>query len=797
MKSLYFNLAFGLLFLLAKNGYAQLTSGKESEFPISIHNQAEFAQVDSGHYDLEEFLAIEDSLDFQFLKYPITDLGFTDGTYWVRFSLENTLDKPLTYYLETARPITDVVHLYQLTNGTVVSDQLSGDLVKFENRPFQHRKLIFPITIAPNSTSRFYIKYQSDGEVISVPLLLNNTSSLVNSSFFTQLIFGFFYGILFIASVMYLFFYFGMKESSFLFYVAYVVSIALLHLNLDGYFFQYITLEPGWFANRSLLIFATLSSLALCGYSYVYIEIERLSTFIRRSYHVLLFAHLILFLAVLVYSAGQASYYPAVNILGVLTLALIITTIFNCYLLKLPIDFFFTVGIACLTFGFVIFILNNFSVIPNSFFTANASKIGTGAEIIFLSLSMANKIRLLKTEKEEMQELALIRSEESNEMKSYFLSNMSHELRTPLNAILGLSKSIISNTEDPTIKNNLEVIQYSSMSLLGSINDILDYSKIEKGELKLAHVDFDLQRIIQELKVVTNQKSREKGLKFMYEESNSINDKLIGDPIRLKQIISNVLDNATKFTHNGEVKMKVNTEESHQNRITLLLEIEDSGVGIAPEKLDRIFESFNQEQINDKRKYGGFGIGLCIVKALVELHQGTIKVNSVKNKGTQVIIKIELEKSTSVATNQELLTPAQSEKLMSGKHFLVVEDNRVNQLVIKSILRKWKDVSFDFANNGLEALQAMKSKAYDVILMDLQMPEMDGYEATEQIRSGNSGLNSTSIPIIAVTADTTEKTKARVFAIGMDDYITKPIDQELLYSSVEKALYLEKITLDI
>ena len=408
---------------------------------------------------------------------------------------------------------------------------------------------------------------------------------------------------------------------------------------------------------------------------------------------------------------------------------------------------------------------------------------------------MANRIRLLKTEKEEMQELALIRSEESNDMKSYFLSNMSHELRTPLNAISGLSKSIISNTEDPTIKNNLEVIQYSSMSLLGSINDILDYSKIEKGELKLAHVDFDLQKIIQELKVVTNQKSREKGLKFIYEESNSINDKLIGDPIRLKQIISNVLDNATKFTHNGEVKMKVNTEESQRNRITLFLEIEDTGVGIAPEKLNRIFESFNQEQINDKRKYGGFGIGLCIVKALVELHHGNIEVSSVKNQGTQVRINIPLEKSESA--NQALMTPAQSEKLMSGKHFLVVEDNRVNQLVIKSILRKWKGVSFDFANHGLEALEAMKTNAYDVILMDLQMPEMDGYETTIQIRSGNSGINSSSIPIIAVTADTTEKTKARVFAIGMDDYITKPIDQELLYSSVEKALYLEKITLDI
>lgn len=797
MKAHYFKLAFGMLFLLTKTSHAQINSSKELEFPISIHAQAEFVQIDSAHYDLAEFLAIEDTLDFQFLKNPITDLGFTDGTYWVRFSLENTQDEAQTYYLETARPITDVVHLYQLTQGVLVSDQLNGDKIKFEDRPFLHRKMIFPITLEANSQSDFYIKYQSDGEVISLPLLLNDTSSLVNTSFFTQLIFGFFYGILFLAGVTYLFFYFGMRESSFLYYVAYVVTIGLLHLNLDGYFFQYITLEPGWFANRSLLIFATLSSLALGGYSYLYLKVKELSNLLKGAFYLLIVIHTILFVLILTYSGGQAFYYPAINILGVLMLVLIISAIFKRYLSNTYVDFFFTIGIACLIIGFVIFILNNFSVIPNSFFTANASKIGTGAEIIFLSLSMANRIRLLKTEKEEMQELALIRSEESNDMKSYFLSNMSHELRTPLNAILGLSKSIISSTEDPTIKDNLEVILYSSMSLLGSINDILDYSKIEKGELKLAHVDFDLQKIIQELKVVTNQKSREKDLKFIYEESISSNDKLVGDPIRLKQIISNILDNATKFTQSGEVKMKVNTEETQRNRITLLLEIEDTGVGIAPEKLKRIFDSFSQEQINDKRKYGGFGIGLCIVKALVDLHQGTIVVNSVKNKGTQVKIRIELEKSISVAANQELLTAAQSEKLMSGKHFLIVEDNRVNQLVIKSILRKWKGVSFDFANHGLEALEVMKTKAYDAILMDLQMPEMDGYEATEQIRSGNSGINSCSIPIIAVTADTTEKTKARVFAIGMDDYITKPIDQELLYSSVEKALYLEKINLNL
>jgi len=790
-------MVFGLLLLLVRSTHAQISLSQDLVFPLSLHIVAEIAPVDSPDYTLEEIIKMESSLGFHRLKNPITDLGFTDQTFWLRFSLENDTDQPKTFYLETARPITDVAHLYQLSQGKIISDQINGDMIKFADRPFNHRKLIFPITIPASSKSDFYIKYQSDGEVINLPLLLNDTSSLVSTTFFNQLIFGFFYGILFIAGVTYLFFYFGMKESSFIFYVAYVFSVALLHLNLDGYFFQYITQEPGWFANRSLLIFAALSSLTLGTYSFVYLKAGELSQVIKKSFQLLFLAHGILFLFIVTYTAGQAFYYPAVNVLGFLMLILVIITILKSLLSKVPVDTFFSSGIACLTFGFVIFILNNFSLIPNSFLTANASKIGTGVEIIFLSLSMANRIRLLKTEKEEIQKIALMRAVESNDMKTYFLSNMSHELRTPLNAIVGLSKSILSSTDNTSIKNNLEVIQYSSMSLLGSINDILDYSRIEKGELKLARDDFNLPRIIQELKVVTNQKSREKGLDFIYDERNDINIKLVGDPIRLKQIISNVLDNATKFTQNGQIKLAVGTKEKKGNIVTLILEIEDTGVGIAKEKLNQVFDSFSQEQINDKRKYGGFGIGLCIVKALVDLHNGSINIRSVKNEGTQVKISIDLEKSIASPKTLDLLSPKQSEKLMEGKHFLVVEDSTVNQLVIKSILRKWRGVSFDFANHGLEALEAMKTTAYDLILMDLQMPEMDGYEATELIRAGQSAMNSKDIPIIAVTADTTEKTKVRVYAIGMDDYITKPIDQELLYASVQKALYLKNIKLDI
>ena len=786
-----------MLLLLSSNCRAQISLGTDIVFPISIHSEAQIAHVDSSNYSLKDILDRESTLDFQQLKKPITDLGFTDKTFWLRFSLENEANLPRTLYLETARPITDVVHLYQLSNGEIISDQLNGDMIKFEDRPFKHRKIIFPVTLPANSNSDFYIKYQSDGEVINLPLMLNDISSLVSTSAFNQLIYGFFYGILFIAIVTYTFFYFGMKEVSFIYYVAYVASVALLHLNLDGYFFQYVTQGPGWFANRSLLIFAALSSLALGAYSYSFLNVAKLSKFIRKCFQLLLTAHAILFLLIVAVTRGQAYYYPAVNALGFLMLLFIIITIFKSLLSNVPVDTFFTIGIACLTFGFVIFILNNFSLIPNSFFTENVSKIGTGFEIIFLSLSMANKIRLLKTEKEDIQEIALLRAEESNDMKSYFLSNMSHELRTPLNAILGLSNSILSSTDDLSIKNNLEVIQYSSLTLLSSINDILDYSKIEKGELTLAHVDFSFQKILQDLKALIGQKSQEKGLQFIYEERSDISPELVGDPSRLKQIISNVLDNAIKFTIKGSIRLSIRTEETAENKVALTITIEDTGVGISKEKLNHVFDSFSQEQINDKRKYGGFGIGLCIVRALVELHKGTIEISSAKNQGTQVQINLELKKSISTIQKQDLMASSQSVKLVDKNHLLVVEDNRVNQLVFKSILCKWNGVSFDFANHGLEALEAMKNTAYDAILMDLQMPEMDGYEATEQIRAGNSGINSSNIPIIAVTADTTEKTRNRVFALGMDDYITKPIDADLLYSSVQKAIYLDKINLEI
>lgn len=764
-----------------------------SEFPKSLHPQSKILKL--GHHRVDFDSISKGTLDDNFKELPSanSNLGFTNSSYWVKFPIENPTSEAREYYLEVARPITDIANLYSINSSGQVQIQKSGDLIQADKRPFKHRKIIFPITLEASSKLDNFLYLESDGEVINLPILLHDANSLIQTSYFDQLIFGAFYGILALAGITYLFFYFGIKEKSFLLYSLYVASIALLHASLDGFIYQFTNGGQEWFYDRSLLFIAATSTFLFGRYTQVFIRLNHISKKLNMIFQLALALNLILLLAILFFDAGRTFYYPAANAIGLILIVLCLVGVIVSFFTKYPVDLFFAAGITSLIIGFVIFILNNFSLIENSFLTENAAKLGTGFEILFLSLSMANRIRILKSEKEQMQAIALQQSEESNQIKSYFLSNMSHELRTPLNAIMGLSQSIMNEISDLKIKENLEVIKYSSASLLSSIEDILDYSKIEKGELILDHKTFDLHKLIQEIKAFSFQKARDKGLKFIYEEDAPLPKRMIGDAGRFRQVIGNILDNAIKFTPQGEVKLKFAAIEESEDRIHLTIVITDTGVGIAPQKLARIYESFIQQQLDDKRKFGGFGLGLCIVKALVNLFKGEIRIISKPGNGTQVTLQLNFEKVESAANNLIELAKKDAEKLMKGRHILVVEDNPVNQLVIKSMLRKWKGITMDFANHGLEALEKLQAAQFDLILMDLQMPEMDGYEATQAIRAGRGRAIHQEIPIIAVTADTTDQSKIKARSVGMDDFLTKPVDPELLLEKVLNALYLQQV----
>ena len=783
MRYIYFILLVIIgVFIPGTNLYAM-----DYSFPKSLHVDGKILDTGNESFTLEELLKNESKLDFKSLEQSNTNLGFTTHFYWVKFSLENNTDREQLYYLETARPITDVVNLYRIGPEGFEEKMRAGDLIPMTERPFYHRKNIFPLSLAPGDKFDFYLELGSDGEVINLPLNLHDSTSLIISSYKDQLSFGVFYGILFLAGITYSFFYFGIRQKSFLWYITYVFTVALLHLSLDGYYYQYLTPTVTWFSRHSVLLFAAVSAFSFGRYVQVYVGIHRFSPILDKVFSFFLGSMILLVVLVFTWADGLPNFYPGVNAIALLLIILSVAAVFMSHIKKQPVDIFFTLGIFSLTVGFIIFILNNFSVVPNSFLTENITKFSTGLEVVFLSLSMANRIRLLKSEKEQMQEIALQQSEESNQIKSFFLSNISHELRTPLNAIIGLSKSIEDKIKDDKTRKDLEVIQYSSLGLLSSIDSILDYSKMEKKELKLEFKPFDLPKLLEEIQTNMTVRAKDKNIEFICEKAEDLPEMLLGDLPRTRQIINHILDNAIKFTPEGSVRFKVEGQKKEGNIFKLDVSVQDTGVGIKKEKLNRIFASFIQEQIDDKRKFGGFGLGLCIVKELVDQYNGHLDIQSTQGEGTTVNLGIDFliveEKRQPKKEN------AHSDFPQKTWNILVVEDNPVNQLVIKAILKKWPFTTFDTAANGLLALEKLKESTFDLILMDLQMPEMDGYEATQAIRKGECGENNLDIPIIAVTADATDKAKNKVFEVGMDDYTTKPIDSEELYAKAKELLH--------
>ncbi len=758
---------------------------KQTPLPeyISLHQYASLADAGDSDFSIRQVLDGSAKLQFVPLESENTNIGFTKNNYWLRVSVRNDTDEQLEYYFETARPVTDIVDLYTIDSKGKLSEMKSGDNIPFKDRSFRHRMPLFPLKIAPHETVRCYINLKSDGEVINMPVVLRSEFSLMKIGFLEQLVFGIFYGILFIASIIYFFFFFGLKEKSFLYYSSYVFFIALMQFSLDGYFHQYVTPGAGWFSDHSVLIFACFSTLFLGKYTQHFLQIRQYSRKINAAYRLLYVLVAILFCIVVFVPSGMEYAYPMANILGLMVLLLIISSVVTIYVRKGKVDGFFTTGVLFLIMGFVIFIMNNFSVLPNSFFTNNSSKFGTGLEVIFLSLSMANFIRKLKREREELNRLALVRAEEMSELKSYFLSNISHELRTPLNAIMTMIDAISREVNDDSIRKNCQVIKYSSYSLLSSINDILDFSKIQKSELRLEMSKFDLAKLLRKISENAAIKADDQQLSFQFAEEGHFPALVLGDSNRLAQIINNILNNAFKFTVEGFVRFKAEAVTAN-GKLSLLLTISDSGVGIAKEKIDSIFDSFTQDNINNKRKFGGLGLGLYIVKTLVDMQRGVIEMNSKVGIGSVFKLKLEFD------VVEDIVAPAPVAAVegfdLGGKNILVVEDNAINQLVVKTITKKWLNTTVSYAGNGEECLEAFKNEKFDIVLMDLQMPVMDGYEATIAIRNGEAGAENAGIPIIALTADVMEATKIRVKEIGMNDYLSKPLKADTLFEAVQQ-----------
>jgi PAS domain S-box-containing protein len=368
-------------------------------------------------------------------------------------------------------------------------------------------------------------------------------------------------------------------------------------------------------------------------------------------------------------------------------------------------------------------------------------------------------------------------AEDAVKTKQQFLSNMSHEIRTPMNSIIGFTKVVLKT--DLTIKQReyLTSIKMSGDALIVLINDILDLAKVEAGKMTFEKIPFQLMGSISAMLHLFETKILEKNLTLVTKFDNKIPRVLVGDPVRLNQIILNLVSNAVKFTPSGKINVDVHLLNEDENKVTIEFAVTDTGIGIAADKIENIFENFQQASSGTSRLYGGTGLGLAIVKQLLEPQGGSISVISEINKGSTFSFILSFQKTNAEVESDTEIVELDSE--IKNIKVLVVEDIALNQLLMKTLL---DDFGFerDIANNGKIAIEKLKVKAYDIILMDLQMPEMNGFEATEYIRN----TMKLKIPIIALTADVTTVDLAKCKSVGMNDYIAKPIDERLLYRKI-------------
>lgn len=367
-------------------------------------------------------------------------------------------------------------------------------------------------------------------------------------------------------------------------------------------------------------------------------------------------------------------------------------------------------------------------------------------------------------------------AENASKAKTEFLSMMSHELRTPLNGIVSMTYLLEQENNNPKMVENLKILQFSTENLYNLINDVLDFNKIEAGKITLDEAEFNIKDLILKITQSVQSNLSTKNIKLILNIDNKIPTYLIGDPLRLSQVFNNLLNNAIKFTEKGKIVVTLQMKKMMSDYVSINFSIKDTGIGMSKEEIPIIFEKFTQANNQISRKFGGTGLGLGISKKILELYNSTIQVDSELNKGTNFYFNLNLK-----IANQKPLVNSKveinNEKLLTGVKILLVEDYQMNIRIATMFLEKWGMV-YDIATNGRIAVEKVLQNNYQLVLMDLSMPEMDGYEATMNIRKFDKKT-----PIIALTASALN-IQDKVYEVGMNDYVTKPFNPKDLFHKI-------------
>ncbi|MBI5589083.1 MAG: response regulator [Deltaproteobacteria bacterium] len=783
------------------------------ELPLGYH--LEYLEDPAGALTIADVASPEYDGRFQPGSEKTLNLGYSRSVYWVRFRAVNQAAPQTQWRLLISFPYHSDIRLYSpKDDNSGLLEKRSGNLVPITQREVPQPFYAFNLPLPSGSRQLFYLRFKSQGQMV-LPLTILSPKAFLTLEYRTGVFQGMYYGILLIMAAYNLVLFLMLREKSYAYLVFFLGSILLMQSLYDGYAQLLLPSIHTW-----LISHGTVIAFNLIGVSELLFVCAYLATRERTpKLHLWLLALTALSAAGVVLAA-ILPYQTTIKMTFLLRQAIIWTLLFVGILLSLkryrPAYYFLSAWILVMA-GVTLMSCVRAGLLEYHPFIERAYQFGMIAAVLLLSLGLADRITLLKQEREAAREKALQISldnerfmreqkvlleqrisertaelvttrdaaEAANRAKSDFVANMSHEIRTPMNAILGLIHLAMRRDPPATQRNYLVRIGEAANSLLGIITNVLDFSRIESVSLKLESVVFRLDRVLEEVSGISAVQSREKDIPLTFTVAPEVPGTLKGDPLRLKQVLLNLVGNALKFTEAGRVDVSVTLGESpdfETGPIRLCFAVRDTGVGIEEEQIGRLFEPFVQADVSTTRKYGGSGLGLTICRQLVTLMGGEIRIQSRPGEGSVFSFTALFEPSvgTESAVDRQpalsaTLEPNGARAHLGGARVLLVDDNAVNRMIAGELLED-AGMAVDVAVSGKQAVEKVKRAAYDLVLMDIQMSEMDGYETTRQIRELDSA-----VPIVALTAKAMAGERERCLDAGMNDYLGKPFDPKDLY----------------
>ncbi|OUS24751.1 hypothetical protein A9Q99_23440 [Gammaproteobacteria bacterium 45_16_T64] len=764
--------------LLAKTAQAvdAITLGSQNNY-LNIGKRVFVLEDINNRYDVSEIRSLPHN---QFTQGQDESLnyGITQSTMWVKFSVLGNTKNDLNY-LQIRNVFLDKIDLYVYQRGRLQKEFHTGDSRPGSQRPIKSNYFVFPIPLSTLHPADIYIRIIGDG-TISIPLSLWKPQRFHEKHRLESIVMGGYFFSLTIMILYNLFFWASTRLPSYPFYLFFALSMLFLQSALRGYGIEFIWPDQFFFQNRAVPILGIVTNLFSILFARSFLETKRYLP--KLDMLMLSVAMISIPLLPFFFFTSTATSTTALVIYSIMQCTLAFSSGLLSWRANNPLAKYFVIAWTTLLFGALSTVFVSIKVFPTNFFTEHLFLIGSVAELILFSFALAHRVSLIENKAKTTLHIANRELQRSNLIKDEFLAAISHELRTPMNGVQGALTLINESEKNEDISEYINIAERSAEHMIELISAVLSYSESVSGNLVLKEQHFHLSTLLEPCIREFSMQCKEKALSFNPIIDSACEENFEGDADKIKIITYQLLSNAVKYTESGIIEFHLHLPNKKSN--SLHMTIQDSGDGISDEQQAYILKGIKKPNANYHQLNHGIGIGIKLCRFLINMMGGKFSLKSTLGEGTRIDVEIPIQPFQSISPQDRISTPLAIGVTTPGRAFdpttksiLIVEDNKVNQMVLKGILRKM-GYKISLAENGKIAIGQLESQDFDLVFMDLQMPVMDGFEATKYIRNTESTYKN--VPIIAITANAMSTDEAKCLAIGMNAYIQKPVRKSIL-----------------